>query len=100
MREIALSKTAASKLENLLHYLETEWSERVKQNFIQKLDKSLHLIQNYTFSFEKSEIKTDLYRCIVTKQTTLYYKFDAKKVYIVTVFDNRMNPKKLKKETK
>jgi plasmid stabilization system protein ParE len=100
MREIILSRTAAIKLENLLNYLEGEWSSRVKQKFIQKLDNSIHLIQNYPLSFEKSEIKIDLYRCVVTKQTTLYYKFDSKKVYIVTVFDNRMNPKKLKKETK
>jgi len=34
MREIVLSKTAAIKLENLLNYLEDEWSSRVKQKFI------------------------------------------------------------------
>jgi plasmid stabilization system protein ParE len=56
MRDIILSKTAAAKLDNLLNYLQDEWSERIKQNFIQKLDKSIHLIQNYPFSFEKSEI--------------------------------------------
>ncbi len=100
MREIVLSRTAALKLENLLNYLEVKWSDRVKQNFIQKLDNSIQQIQNYPLSFEKSEIKIDLYRCVVTKQTTLYYKFDSKKIYIVTIFDNRMNPKKLKKETK
>ena len=60
MRDIILSKTAAAKLDNLLNYLQVEWSERIKQNFIQKLDKSIHLIQNYPLSFEKSEIKPDL----------------------------------------
>ena len=57
MREIVLSRTAALKLENLLNYLEVKWSDRVKQNFIQKLDNSIHQIQNYPLSFEKSEIK-------------------------------------------
>ena len=38
MREIILSRIAAVKLEKLLNYLEAEWSSRVKQNFIQKLD--------------------------------------------------------------
>ena len=100
MREIVLSKTAAIKLENLLNYLETEWSNRVKQNFIKKLDNSLTQIQAYPHSFEKSELKPNLYRCVITKQTSLYYKFDVKKVYIVTIFDNRMNPKKVKEGTK
>lgn len=100
MREIILSRTAAVKLEKLLNYLEAEWSSRVKQNFIQRLDNSIHQIQKYPLGFEKSQIKTDLYRCVVTKQTTLYYKFDSKKVYIVTIFDNRMNPKKIITETK
>jgi plasmid stabilization system protein ParE len=33
MRDIVLSKRAAQKLEKLLEYLETEWSERVKNNY-------------------------------------------------------------------
>lgn len=100
MREVVLSKNASIKLENLLQYLESEWSTKVKQNFIQKLDKAITQIQKYPTSFEKSELKPDFYRCIITKQTSLYYKFDAKKVYVIAIFDNRMNPKKLKEETK
>lgn len=100
MRNVVLSKTAAIKLDNLLKYLEVEWSEKVKQNFILKLDTTLNQIRKYPLSFEKSEIKPDLHRCLVSKQTTLYYKFDIKRIYIVTIFDNRMNPEKLKQETK
>ncbi len=35
-REIYLSKSAKIKLEKLLEYLETEWSERTKKEFIDK----------------------------------------------------------------
>jgi len=100
MRSILLSRTAAKKLEILLNYLEEEWSEKVKQNFIVKLDNSLKQISKYPLSCEKSHIKQELYRCLITKQTTLYYTFDTKRIYVVTIFDNRMNPKKLKQETK
>lgn len=100
MRSILLSKTAAAKLEILLNYLEEEWSDRVKQNFIAKLDNSLKQISKYPLSFEKSKLKPELHRCLVTKQTTLYYKFDTKRIFVVTLFDNRMNPNKLKKEIK
>jgi plasmid stabilization system protein ParE len=100
MRSISFSRIAAKKLEILLNYLEEEWSEKVKNNFIVKLDKSLKQISKYPLSCEQSHIKPELHRCFVSKQTTLYYKFDTKRVYVVTIFDNRMNPKKLNQETK
>jgi hypothetical protein len=36
-REIRLSKRAMNKLDNLLVFLEEEWSAKVKHNFILKL---------------------------------------------------------------
>ncbi len=100
MRSVVLSKTAANKLEILLKYLEVEWSEKVKHNFIEKLDNSIEQIRRYPLSCEKSQLKLGLHRCVVSKQTTLYYTFDTKRIFIVTIFDNRMNPNKLKEETK
>jgi plasmid stabilization system protein ParE len=44
MRTVVLSKKASQKLEALLEYFETEWSAKVKEDFIGKLDKSLDLI--------------------------------------------------------
>ena len=41
MRKIILSKRASEKLDELLDYLEREWSTKVKLNFINKFDKSL-----------------------------------------------------------
>ena len=35
---------------------------------------------------------------VVTKQTSLFYRFDKKTITIVTIFDNRMNPDRLKTE--
>ena len=45
MRKVILSKRASHKLEKLLEYLESEWSLKVKNDFIVKLDKSLLQIQ-------------------------------------------------------
>ena len=85
-------------MNNLLEYLETEWSNKVKTDFIKKLDKSLKQIQKHPDSCQKSDIVKGLHLMIVTKQTSLFYRYDAKKIMIVTIFDNRMNPKKIKKE--
>jgi len=49
---------------------------------------------------EKSDLKQDLHRCVITKQTTIFYQFNSTSINVITIFDTRMNPKKLKTETK
>ena len=100
MRILILSKRASKRLEKLLEYLESEWSLKVRNEFIKKLDKSLIQIKKYPDSSPRSEIVKGLHKHVVTKQTTIYYRYDNKSISIVTIFDNRMNPSKLKKEVK
>ena len=98
MRKIILSKRAATKLKKLLEYLESEWSIKVKNDFIKKLDRSFNLIKEFPESTEESILKKGLRKCVISKQTTAYFQFDSDSIKIVTIFDNRMNPKKLNKE--
>ncbi|SDD29276.1 type II toxin-antitoxin system RelE/ParE family toxin [Williamwhitmania taraxaci] len=88
------------KLDSLLVYLEEEWPTKVKLNFILKLDKSFKQIQNLPDSFSESEQIKGLRKCVVTKQTTVFYKYSETTIDVITIFDNRQNPKSLKKETK
>lgn len=99
-REIRLSKRAMKKLDSLLVYLEEEWSTKVKHEFVLKLDKSFKQIQKLPDSFPESEKIKGLRNCVVTKQTTVFYKYSETTIDIVTIFDNRQNPKSLKKGTK
>ena len=100
MRTIKLSTRASKKLDKLLKYFETEWSFKVKSDFIKKLDKSLKQIQKYPDSCQQTDFVKRLHMLVVTKQTSIFYRFDSKTISVVTIFDNRMNPEKLKKETK
>lgn len=100
MRKVILSKRASVKLEKLLIYLESEWSQKVKQDFIQKLDKSLDRIKIYPESNERSEMKEGLYRCVVTRHTVIYYRFNSSVIMVITLFDSRMDPRKLTSEIK
>jgi hypothetical protein len=82
MRKVVLSKRAAIKLNKLLEYL----------------DKSLIQIQNFPNSCPQTELVKGLHLLIITKQTSLLYKFDSESIKVVTIIDNRMNPFKLKTE--
>lgn len=99
-RVVIISKTAEIKLKKLFDYLQKHWSFKVKSDFIKKLDKSIHLIKLNPETFPKSERKVGLHKYVITKQTTIFYRFSSDKITIVTIFDNRQNPKKLNKETK
>lgn len=98
MRIVKFSKKASLKLEALFNYLETEWSSKVKEGFIEKLDKSIKQIQNFPESNPQSEILKGLHKSVVTKQTSIYYKYDKNTIMIVAIIDNRMDLKKLKKD--
>lgn len=97
-RKVKLSKWTERKLENLLEYLENEWSTKVKNDFVIKLDKVIAQIKVNPKAYPQSANQNEIHKCTVTKQTTIYYRYDESTIYIVTLFDNRQDPKRLEKE--
>ena len=99
-RTIIFSKNAEKSLFELFEYLETKWSKTIKNKFISNLDKVIYLIQSDPEIFPKSELNNRYRKCILSKQTTIYYKFNTKRVDIITFFDTRQDPNKIKKDIK
>lgn len=97
-RKLLLAKRASRKLEKLLIFLEEDWSIKIKKAFLFKLEESLKQIQKLPESFPESDKIPGLRKCVVTRQTTIYYKYSDTTIYIVSLFDNRQNPKSLNKE--
>ena len=77
---VKLSKRAEKKFESLFNYLETKWSSRVKNNFVNKLEKAISQIQQHPEGSPKSEIIKGLHKHVITKQTTIYYKYDQENI--------------------
>ena len=101
MKRVIVIKRASIRQEELFKYLENEWSEKVKNDFIEKFDNAIYQIQKYPKMAPKSDIISDLHKYVVTKQTSIIYRIDEKSITILTIFDNRMdqiNIKKLKKK--
>lgn len=97
-RTVKLTITAQLRLNQLIEYLEIEWSEKVKQDFIKKLDKRIEHVQKRPHIFPKSSIKSGLHKCVVSKQTTFYYLHSQTEITILTVFDTRQDPNKLRQQ--
>ena len=96
--QVILSKRAKTKLENLLEYLETEWSATSKYDFIKKLDRSISQISKLPVSCPESKKFPGLFKCVITRQTIIYYRIKDQSIEIITLFDTRQNPGRLNKE--
>ncbi|WP_202702867.1 type II toxin-antitoxin system RelE/ParE family toxin [Flavobacterium sp. UGB4466] len=100
MRQIIISDLAQSAIENLLEYLEVKWSERIRKKFATKLYQTVKIIQVNPEAFPISESNRKVHKCVVTKQSTLFYKFNNKRIEIIAFLDTRQDPNKIKKDIK
>lgn len=70
--QIYFSLLAEYKIENLLNYLEVEWSRKIKDEFIEKLLNRFSQIALHPMSCTESKIREGLFKCVVTKQTSFF----------------------------
>ncbi len=96
--KIYLSPLAEFKLTRLLAYLEEEWSNHTKNKFLVKLKERIKQISTYPNSYPETEEIKGVFRCVVTNQTSLYYRFNGDEIEIITITDNRQDPDKILKE--
>ena len=83
-------------MDNIARYLETEWSVRVRDKFLEVLKKKIEQITRMPQMYEASSKKKTIRRCVVSKQTSLYFRAKKEEIEIVTIQDTRKNPKKLR----
>lgn len=98
--EIFVSDIAEYKLKKLTEYLLEEWGYKVKKDFLIKLNEKIEQISEYPESCPKSIVFGGIYKCVVTKQTTFFYRVNYTKmeIEIITLFDTRQDPDELKKQ--
>ena len=90
------SDRALADLQNIIEYLTEKWTQKEIQNFARRLDKRLELISINPRLFSKTTKRKNIRRSVLTKHTVIYYETMEKVVTIVTLFDSRQNPKKLR----
>jgi len=94
--KIAWTRKALTDLDNIILYLETNWAEKEVSNFFRKLDKRIDLIAQRPLLYPQTTTRKNVHRSVLISQLTIYYRVNKNTVEILTLFDNRQNPKKLK----
>lgn len=100
MRQVIISDFARDKIKHVLAYIENKWSADTRQKFAQKLYYCIKVIQENPEAFPRSEGNKRIHKCVITKQTTIFYKFNIRKIEIIAVSDTRQDPNKIKKDIK
>ncbi len=98
--KVFLSELAESKLLTLSEYILENWGLYARDSFIKKLGQKINQISSQPDSCPVSSEFNGLYKCVVTKQTTFYYRvlLNDNEIEIITIFDSRQHPDKLNKD--
>lgn len=90
------TEESVRNLENILDYLEGNWSEREVANFKAKLNKQLDLIGRFPFIFPRSEYQKRLRKAVLNKQTTIFYEVKKNDIFIAYIFVDKQNITRIK----
>ena len=87
---------AINNLESILDYLNDKWTQREIGNFKKKLGRQIDLIEKNPRLFPLSKYNTGLRKAVLSKQTTIFYEISGQVIYLVYLFNNKQNIKKIK----
>jgi len=97
--EVIWTKLAIITYREVLENLKEQWTKKEMISFKNLTNDLLVKIKNEQISCQVVNKKLGVRKGIVHKNVSLFYKEDSekKKIYLITFFNNRMNPKTLKK---
>lgn len=95
--KIEWSSRAVADFNGIIDFLIETWGENSVRRFVRLLDRELQRICVFPYAFPASTVKSNVRRCVFSVQHTLYYVIEDKTIYLISIFDNRQDPKRLSK---
>ena len=95
-KTVIISPQAQEDIENILIYLQENWPQQVVDEFLNKLKIFFSIVSINPKVFGYYSKNKNIRNYAVTTQNVIYYRNKKSVVEIITVFDGRQSPKKLK----
>lgn len=92
--EIVPKDRFKKKVIKVLEFLEKEWSHKVAQEFLKKIDKKLDLLSKQPAIGRSSQKYKNVRGILITRHNKMYYRIQGHKVIIINLFDTRTDPEK------
>lgn len=96
-REVVITPRAQVEIQTIFEYLEIKWNEKTKRKFANKINAIIIQIVDNPELFPVSTLNKKIRKGVLSKQCSLFYHFNSKHIVVVSVFDTRQNPSKIKK---
>ena len=94
VKKIVWTKTAQKQFDDIVDYIETEWSEKIAAKFTNRVNDFFGLLQLYpevgSIEVKKKRIKGFL----LTKQVRLFYRIKGQNIILLSFFDTRLSHSK------
>jgi plasmid stabilization system protein ParE len=100
VKPVIISPQAQKDIKNILSYLEENWTQTVIDNFLLKLKTFYTIVSINPQVFGYYDKRRGIRNYAITRQNVIYYRNKRNVVEIITVFDSRQHPKKLRKVLK
>jgi plasmid stabilization system protein ParE len=94
--KIRWTDEATNNLEGIIVYLESNWTSKELTKFFIKLEKQIQLLSFFPEAYPPSPKCNNTHRCVFSKNLTIYYTFDNEHLILLSIFDTRQDPSKLK----
>ena len=94
--KIEWSEEAIRNLDSILDYLIKNWTEREIVRFVSKLETRLHTISMHPSAYPGSAQHPYVRPSVISKQTSVYYTVLSNRIVVLSLFDTRQHPGKLK----
>lgn len=88
---IVWSNEAEEQLDRIVEYLETNWTEKEIRKFFSRLEESLKAIANNPATYKNSLRKKGVKEFLITTHTSIFYTFDRKNLYVISIWANKMH---------
>jgi plasmid stabilization system protein ParE len=98
--QVFLSPLAERKLLILLDYISEEWGNIAREKFLSKFKLSIKQVSIHPLSCPESHEMNGVFKCVVTPQTSFYYRIKNDEIEIITLFDNRQDQHKVFEDLK
>jgi len=97
VNQIEWSIQAENSFENIITYLEKEFTQREVVNFANRVYEKLALLSVFPKLGTPNATKKNTYRTLIHKKITLVYHYKPikKEIVLITFWNNLQNPKRI-----
>lgn len=99
-KPVIISPQAQKDILAILNYLQENWNQKVIDHFLDRLEGFYKIVSRFPRLFRYYDKRRNIRSYVLTRQNSVYYRNTRTAIEIITVFDTRQHPRKLKSATR